>query len=253
MFDPGTFLGVSIVFLIGLGLFIHGFRMLSRKRLIENIPTSKIRSLALGLVEITGKAIAEEGTVRNSPFSGKDCIYYFFRVEEHRRQGKNSRWVTVKKGEYRPEFYVQDDTGKVLVDPAGAEINVPKDFEYNSGLLNDPPAHVKEFLKANDISHDSFLGLNKRMRYREYLIEPGDTVYIMGSSANNPVIEHSTDDHTSKLIIQKGENQKFYYISDQSEKKVISSLKWQAFSEVVIGAIICIVSLAYIAFELLTD
>jgi len=251
MFDPGTFLGVSIVFLIGLGLFIHGFRMLSHKRLIENIPTSKIRSLALGLVEIKGKAVAEEGSVRCSPFTGKDCIYYFFRVEEHRRQGKNSKWVTVKKGEYRPEFYVQDDTGKVLVDPAGADINVPKDFEYNSGLLNDPPAQVKEFLKANDISHDSFLGLNKRMRYREYLIEPRDTVYIMGSAANNQVIAHTADDHTSRLIIRKGENQKFFFISDQSEKKVLSNLKWQAFGGITTGAAICIICFTYVFSSLL--
>ena len=251
MLDPRTFLGASIGFLIGLGIFSYGFRTFSRKRLIENIPTSKIRSLALGLVEINAKAVAVEGTIRGSPFTGKDCLYYFFRVEEHRRQGKNSRWVTVKKGEYRPEFYVQDDTGKVLVDPAGAEINIPTDYEYNSGLLNDPPAQVKEFLKANDISHDSFLGLNKRMRYREYLIEPGDAVYVMGTAADNPVMAHPGDDHTSKLIIQKGENQKFFFISDQSEKKVLSNLKWQAFGGITIGALVSVICLAYLLSALL--
>jgi hypothetical protein len=244
--DIETLFAVSIGFLIGLGLFIHGFRMLSHKRLIENIPTSKIRSLALGLVEITGKAIAFEGSIRSSPFTGKDCIYYFFRVEEHRRQGKNSRWVTVKKGEYRPEFYLQDDTGKVLVDPAGAEVNVPKDFEYNSGLLNDPPVQVKEFLKANDISHDSFLGLNKRMRYSEYLIEPGDTVYVIGTAGNNPVLAHTEDEHTSKLIIKKGENEKFFYVSDRSEKELVSSMKWQSFGGITTGALVCVICLAYV-------
>lgn len=231
---------------IGILLFIHGFRKLSHKRLIENIPTSKIRSIALGLVEIKGTANPIEGTVRPSPFTAKDCIYYSFRVEEYRRQGKNSRWVTVKKGEYRPEFFVRDDTGKVLVDPAGADINVPKDFEYNSGLLNDPPVLVKEFLKANDISHDSFLGLNKRMRYREYLIEPDDTVYVMGTAGNNPVLAHSEDEHMSKLIIRKGENQTFYYISDRSEKELVSSMKWQAFGGIIAGSLVVIICLAYL-------
>jgi hypothetical protein len=246
MFDPGTFFGLSIGFLIGAGLFIHGFRTLSRKRLIENIPTSRIRSMALGLVEIKGRASAVEGSIRPSPFTGKDCIYYLFRVEEYRRQGKNSRWVTVKKGEYRSEFYVQDDTGKVLVNPDGADINVPKDFEYNSGLLNDPPAQVKEFLKANDISHDSFLGLNKRMRYREYLIGPADTVYVIGTAGNNPVLSHAGDEHISKLMIQKGENQKFFYISDQSEKELVSDMKWQAFGGITTGAIIGVICITYI-------
>lgn len=237
-------------FLIGAGIFIYGFRQLSHKRLIENIPTSKIRSIALGLVEITGKAIAVEGTTRPGPFTGKDCIYYFYTIEEHRRQGKNSRWVTIKKEEYRPEFYVQDDTGKILVNPEGAQINVPRDYEYNSGLLNDPPALVKEFLKASDISHDSFLGLNKRMRYREYLVEPGDAVYVMGSAEDDPVIAHTADDHTSRLIIQKGVNQKFYYISDRSEKGIVSALKWQAFGGIITGAAVCALCLAYVVASL---
>ena len=37
----------------GLYLFYRGFRILQRKRLIVNTPTSKIRSAALGLVEST--------------------------------------------------------------------------------------------------------------------------------------------------------------------------------------------------------
>ena len=39
----------------GLSLFFGGLSKINRDRLIANMPTSKIRSVAMGLVEINGK------------------------------------------------------------------------------------------------------------------------------------------------------------------------------------------------------
>ena len=51
--------GVPIVFLIGgLSLFFGGLTKINRARLIANMPTSKIRSVAMGLVEIYGKSVS---------------------------------------------------------------------------------------------------------------------------------------------------------------------------------------------------
>jgi hypothetical protein len=41
----------------GLYLFDRGFGLLSRKRLILDTPTSKIRTASLGLVEVNGLAV----------------------------------------------------------------------------------------------------------------------------------------------------------------------------------------------------
>ena len=38
-------------------LFFRGLRMLQRKRLILNTPSSKIRSASIGLVEVSGLAV----------------------------------------------------------------------------------------------------------------------------------------------------------------------------------------------------
>lgn len=45
-------------FFLGSGIwyFFWGFKRLRRKRKIENIPTSTVRGLAIGLVELIGKA-----------------------------------------------------------------------------------------------------------------------------------------------------------------------------------------------------
>jgi hypothetical protein len=43
--------------LLGLYVFYRGFHHFRRKRLIENTPTSKVRSIAMGLVEIFGTVV----------------------------------------------------------------------------------------------------------------------------------------------------------------------------------------------------
>ena len=65
----------------GFGLFVYGWMVHQRKRLIESIPTSTIRSLALGLVEISGHAQPEEGLL-STPFGGLPCVFYSYAVEE---------------------------------------------------------------------------------------------------------------------------------------------------------------------------
>ena len=61
---------------IGVFLFYQGFKWMRQKQLIESTPTSKIRSLAMGLAEIFGEAIPSEGKILKSPFSDKDCVYF---------------------------------------------------------------------------------------------------------------------------------------------------------------------------------
>jgi len=215
-------IGVLSVF-IGLAVFVIGFIFFRKKRFIENIPTSKIRSIAMGLVEIFGQVIPIKERTFKSPFTDKECVYYQFTIEEYRSSGKNSHWVTIKKGEQRGLFYLKDDTGRVMIDPTGATIEARKDFEYQSGFGKDPPEQVIRFLNANNLSHEGFFGLNKTMRYRETIIIPDDTVYIMGTAGENYFNKVRTEDHVDSIIIKKGKYEKEYYISDKSEKQILKN------------------------------
>ena len=216
-------IGVLSVF-IGLAVFVIGFIFFRKKRLIENIPTSKIRSIAMGLVEIFGHVIPIKERILKSPFTDKECVYYKFTIEEYRSSGKNSQWVTIKKGEQRDLFYLKDDTGKVMIDPTGATIEARKNFEYQSGLGKDPPEQVIRFLTVNNLAHEGFFGLNKTMRYHETIIIPDDTLYIMGTAGENPFNKEVTGNHVDSIIIQKGKYEKQYYISDKSEKQILKNL-----------------------------
>jgi hypothetical protein len=223
LLQNGLVVGLFMIF-IGVASFAVGIYFYKKKQLIADTPTSKIRSIAMGLVEIFGQVLPIKERLLKSPFTDKECVYYQFTIEEYRSSGKNSQWVTIKKDEQRSRFYLKDDTGRVLVDPTGASIEARRDFEYQSGLGRDPPEQVIRFLDSNNLAHDGFFGLNKTMRYRETIIVPDENLYIMGTAGENPLKIEAAENHVDSIMIQKGKYEKQYYISDKSEKQILKNL-----------------------------
>ncbi len=79
-----------IVALIGLGLgiyfFFAGFRELKSKRIIQNIPTSKINTGAVGTnVEVTGRIVCEKDQIVHAPISGRPCAFYSIEIQRWER------------------------------------------------------------------------------------------------------------------------------------------------------------------------
>ena len=76
--------------------FVFSFITLHRKRIIEDTPTSKIRSAAQGYIELIGHGQLMEGQPIIAPLTGTICTWYKYSVDEHRQSGKNSKWVTIR-------------------------------------------------------------------------------------------------------------------------------------------------------------
>lgn len=70
-----------LLFALGIFTFFKGFQWFRLKRLIEDIPTSKIRSIAMGLVEIAGRALPYKDEILISPITKQKCLFYMFVVE----------------------------------------------------------------------------------------------------------------------------------------------------------------------------
>ncbi len=119
--------------------FYKGFRLLQRKRLILNTPASRIRSASMGLVEVSGLAAGPH--VLTSPFKQAECYYYRSIAWQLKQQGKNTQWVKVAEETLHVPFYVDDNTGKVLIDPRGAEMDLHCDLseQYHRSVLFDGP------------------------------------------------------------------------------------------------------------------
>jgi hypothetical protein len=231
---------------VGIYLFYKGFSWFKLKRLIENTPTSKIRSLAMGLVEIYGSVVPYQKKLLKSPLTDSDCVYYSYRIEVRRGSGKNRHWATIKKGSDSVHFNLKDDTGSVLVDSKGAKVDIPPNLctqTYTSGLHS---RSIKSFLEKSDIKY-KFLGLNKNMRFTEYHIAPKDKLYILGSAGDNPFVENATaQKNEDDIMIQKGDTEKVFYISDSHETKILKSLKWKTIGGFFGGGALIVVGLAII-------
>lgn len=92
---------------------------LRRARAIADTPTSRIAAAAQGYVELLGRGAARGATPPLlSPVTHLPCLWYRYKVE--RKDG--DKWVTESSGESADSFLLEDDTGRCLVDPEGAEI-----------------------------------------------------------------------------------------------------------------------------------
>lgn len=99
-------------------LFWRGFRALHLKRQVENTPTSRVRALAMGLVELHGRAVRRYALV--SPMSHMPCVWY--RISKYRLEENGTRHPLGSVGSGPLPFLLDDGTGRVLVTPKGATV-----------------------------------------------------------------------------------------------------------------------------------
>lgn len=233
--------------LLGMGfggfLFFNGLRQWNVKRRIENLPTSSIRSLAMGLCEVQGTVHKALKDTIPSPFSGKPCVYYRYTVEEYRQRGKHSEWVTIKSGEHRDPFFVKDKTGSVLVHPRGATIDIPADNTVQTGSFRSINPLVKKFAAKNKFDLQSFFGFNRSLRFTEYYLAPGDKIFVLGTAGDNPHTEESTAQHGVEDVMIQEKRGNPYYISDKDEKGVLNAFAWKVYGGLFGGGALFIVCL----------
>src|ERR1700732_1562723 len=167
----------------GVYVFYRGFRLLQRKRLILNTPSSKIRGASMGLVEISGLAAGPYTML--APITGAPCYYFRTTAWQWQQRGKNKEWVKVADESLHVPFFLDDNTGRVLVDPQGAEMDIHRDFhdEFSTSLFSSGlglPSTVSNFLANHGVSTDS------KIKIDEYCIKPKNALFIVGTLAQNP-------------------------------------------------------------------
>lgn len=164
---------------IGFYMYFDGFKIWRKKRLIQNTPKSKIRSLALGLVELNGKAKCYKEPFK-APFSGKECVFYKYYIERYHPLRISNKFVPVSfGGTFDIPFYVQDETGKVLIKPEkfNIDLNVKS---YNETTINFNSNTIDFFNKKN-IKYDSFPLAYCKLRLTEWTICEDDQIYVIGT------------------------------------------------------------------------
>lgn len=259
---------LSIVFtLVGPFMIYHGFKKMRHGNLIRDTPTSKIRSMAMGIVEIAGK-VSGIDTIK-APFSNEECVCYKYivkRYTRHTRSTKNGTqtyytWDVVQRGDRRANFLANDDTGSVEVDAKGADIDIPLNnlfyqranfaravkgmfsvlnmFDTGKSDLDVSSWNLKKWEKDKIFG---FYTVGDR-KYYEYLLRPGDDLYILGTAAN-------TTKNKSGVVIKKGSNEATYIISNLSEDKVANKMRNGMLLAFIFGVIFTLVGLAIVFVQL---
>lgn len=155
---------------LGTYLFVRGFLLLKRKRLLINTPRSSVRAAALGPVEVSGEATGPYTLV--SPLSLCDCYYY--RVVTTSVTYKQNRHRLMEES---APLYLDDGTGKLMVDPYAAEIQWAPSATWQSNTL---PEYLRHFLVQHGMSLDTVATVN------EFCIRPGDKIVVFGTLRENP-------------------------------------------------------------------
>ena len=157
------FFFISIIGTILYSAFTGGNRQYFKLQAI--LPTSKIRSMAMGLIEVEGVVSAIESL--NTPIKSKKCIGYYYTVEEEKRdKDGDSSYSTIHSEKKCNRFLIKDDSGEVEVLPEKLDlIMLPIDEQYQSG----------------------------RKRYTQKVLFDGNEMLLIGKATleeDKPVIAH---------------------------------------------------------------
>ena len=195
---------IFLVFLVAIAAacFYGAFSLLRRSRLIEDTPTAKVRSAAQGYVELSGTVQTDKDNKVKAPLTDSDCCWYRYEIEK--KGDKN--WRTVEKGSSEHPFIIEDETGRCMILPKGAEVT-PSDQSvwYGSSRQpedrNPPRKAIKASVGGLRIKVDSGprlfqsgeikLGsLFTRYRYTEERIYQGDLLYALGHFRSLDEMDH---------------------------------------------------------------
>lgn len=279
MSSHGSDISVAAVVGFGAGLFwfIKGFRVFREYRVLADTPEIPIRSVAMGLVEIHGKAKGLQTVL--SPVTKTPCFFYKVDIERWVRDKNGGHWSHAATQAEGTRFYLEDATGKVLVDAHGAEYDLIQTAKRETGrrfggslsrlfggsqdptlatgsgisdadLLNYVEAVISTGRGSFSLSGGSLLsglrmGSAHRYRLSEYCILPEQSYDVAGTCIENP---DAQDEHDRNMIV-KGQNEPTFVISWRSEKELKGRLRNRAALHIFGGAALSVVCLAVLLFR----
>jgi len=223
--------------LLALGCLLLALRSGRRRRLVENLPTSKTTGVFIGLVELKGTAEAEQPLT--SYLAGAKCVHYSWSVEEHwsrtvtetytdsqgRRQTRTrheSGWKSVANGGEMVPFYLKDDCGVIRIVPDGAKIESLSVFSETCDR-SDPLYYGKGPEHAvSDSDH--------RRQFTETAIPLHSQLYVMGQARER-------SDIVAAEIAQDA-SAPMFLISTRTEEQVRSGLRWTFWGLTILGMIL---------------
>ena len=222
--DEITFylIAACLVGIVCYGLF---FYYLKRSRLIEDTPTSKIRSAAQGYVELIGAVSVGEAGELTAPLSGMPCVWFDYKVQRYRESGKNGHWHTIDKGTSSHWFRIDDKTGNCVIDPQGANVITEHSRTWygNSQTPNQDINSNNAILSALQ---------RRRFRYIEKFIYIHDIIYALGHFQSLGGGRHIPSNHKMTGEVIRQWKKKYDWILEKFDKDGNGEIDLQEWEQV---------------------
>jgi len=236
--EPGKFwIFVGILTALAGVCFYVGFAYLRRARIIEDTPTAKIRSAAQGFVELNGTAVTDPENPIVSPLTDSDCCWYRYEIEK--KSDKN--WHSVEKGSSEHPFIVEDETGRCIVLPKGAEVTATdRSIWYGKSRQpeNRNPSRERVRMSVGGLNVQVNSGFNSQFktgfsftqyRYTEERIYAGDLIYALGHFRSLDERDHhrARSELTSEILkFWKQDQQRMLDRFDADGDGKIDAMEW---------------------------
>lgn len=250
MAEPPDELGIGPILALVIGPLAvwGGFKELRKRQLIRNTPTSKVRSLAVGDVEVKGMARPVDEPLL-SPLTHTDACIYEVEVEEEHRGKNGSYWRTVLEMRHEAPFFVDDGTGRVRIEPSKADLSVERERHVHVDDGDPPPPELgdwavqeghltrEELEEARQESGfleeigDLFTGSDSDVqehfaetsmrdrRYTEWVLGAGEETYVFGGA--RPTDGEASANNVDNLVIREHEGTGQFIVSDKSESDLV--------------------------------
>jgi len=216
--DPLFFALFGIV--AGGSYFLRGLRLWREKRGIQDLPLSKISGVAIGDVEVTGKVEKAEQLVK-TPFSGRSCVYYSYEVEALGGNG----WNLVEKGRSHSIFYIDDGTGRILINPQGATFEGTATYQQECTRRTFRTPGIASWIAARErrspLASFTVSGLH---RFTEYTVKPRQVLFAEGAVS---LTRHVVAGIEREELILGKRNSGDFVLSAHSEDQLLSELSWK--------------------------
>ncbi len=191
---------LGVLCITALGAFFLSFRYWYRARTIEDVPTARIRSAHQGYLELEGTGQPLEESPLVAPLSNVACLWYHFKIERKEwRRHKGIRyhsWKTINEGTSTQPFYLNDGTGRCIIDPEGAEITHSEKLVWYGATPWPSAAPLVGEGKLGSLLREDY-------RYSERFILPGQPIYAIGRFKTYRAAEQSSiSDITRDLLIE---------------------------------------------------
>lgn len=147
-----------ILFFAGLYLTGNGFGYIENFRKLERIPPTSVSGSVGGEVQLHGTAVVSDQKTLKTPHIGTKAVYYRYLLEEEYKDSDgDTQWRTVKDITKAVRFFIQDNSGKALLDTGNQSAIEQIDWQTES--------------------HRQTRG---RYRHTEWIISPGETLTVVG-------------------------------------------------------------------------